>query len=110
MKITWETNRDIVVFRIEGEVNSYNSAQLRDAFQTALAEGRDKVVIESSALDYVDSSGLAAVTELLVRVKPRGGAVNLCGLGEKVRKVLQIAKLDKLFGIYDTLEEALGSF
>lgn len=110
MEITKEINTGICVFRIEGEVSSYNSSVLREAFADALAEGRGKVIVELSGLNSIDSSGMAIIIDFFVKLKTKGGTLRLCSLNEKVRRVFKFTKLNTLFSFHDSLDQALNSF
>lgn len=109
MKVTKEEKNGVMVFKIEGEVNSANSTQLREIFASAIQEGKKKIVIDSSRMDYTDSSGLAAFIDLHVKMKRAGGVVGICSLNQKVKGVFEIAKLNVLFKIYNNLNEAISS-
>ena len=110
MRITREVRQDITLFKIEGEVTLHHALQLRRTFDAFAKEGHKKVVVDLSSLDYIDSSGLAALIQLHVATKKIGGVLNFCSLSENAQDVFEMAKLDTLFSTYKTVEDALTGF
>lgn len=89
---------------VRGEINISSSPDLKKSFEKIQAA---RVLINMSAVSYIDSSGLATLVELLKKVKTRGGSLMLTSLSDKVRSLFEITKLDKLFGIYPNDDTAL---
>ena len=67
------------------------------------------MLIDFSDVGYIDSSGLATLIEMLQRLKKSGGKLCFSSMSEKVKNVFEITKLDKLFSIFDSRQEALSS-
>jgi anti-sigma B factor antagonist len=61
-------------------------------------------------VDYVDSSGLATLVEVLKKLRAYGGKLKLASLSEKVKGLFEITKLTKLFDIASDETSAIGSF
>jgi anti-sigma B factor antagonist len=94
----------VSLVEIQGEINISTSPELKKRFDTIKAS---KVIISMSNVDYVDSSGLATLVELLKKLKQKGGSLSLTQMSEKVKSLFEITKLDRLFGIYPSNEAAL---
>ena len=69
-----------------------------------------KIVVNLNGVSYVDSSGLATLVEMLKRTRTYGGKMRLSDLASKVKSLFEITKLEKLFEIYSTEEEAKANF
>jgi anti-anti-sigma factor len=110
MKIGQEKHNDIVVCFLEGEINSNNSPQLRLVFDAIIKKNEKKVLLDFSAVSYIDSSGLATLIEMFQRLKKIGGDLRLCNLGQRIKNIFEITKLHRLFAIFDTQELALENF
>lgn len=110
MKITKELKADIVVCRVEGEINIDTSPEMRKVFDEFIRNNTKKIIIDFTAVSYIDSSGLATLIELLQRLKKIDGKFRIFGLSSKVKSVFEITKLSKLFEIFDTEEDALADF
>lgn len=101
---------DVVVLSVDGEINFNSSPDFRKAFLKVLDSKAKKVVINLSNVAYVDSSGLATLVEALQKIKGASGKLRLTNLSAKVKSLFEITKLEKLFEIFLTEEEALKTF
>ena len=110
MKIREEKFNDAVVCFLEGEININNSPELRKVFDGLIEKSQKKVIVNFSAVSYIDSSGLATLIEMFQRLKKIGGSLRFSNMEQKIRNVFEITKLHKLFEIFDTQEAALKDF
>jgi anti-sigma B factor antagonist len=110
MKITQEKCNDVTVCNVEGEINITTSTELRKNFDALLRDKVNKVIVDLTAVSYIDSSGLATLIELFQRLKKTGGHMRFTGMSQKIRNIFEITKLHKLFEICDTREAALQNF
>ena len=110
MKVSQDKKNDVVICKIDGEINLNTSPELRKAFEGVVHQNIKKVVIDFGGVPYIDSSGLATLIELFQRLKKIDGKLRICDMSEKVKNVFEITKLHKLFDIYDSQEVALEGF
>ncbi len=110
MKINEVKKDGIIIASISGEINIDTSPDLRKAFDQYTQQGIKKVVIDCAELTYIDSSGLATLIELLQRLKKIEGELKICNLTTKVKSVFEVTKLDKLFDICPSKEQAVERF
>ena len=87
-----------------------NRQELKAAVQEALDQGERKFLIDFSRTGYIDSSGLGALVSISKRVREQSGELRLSGLNEDLRSLFELTKLDTLFSIAETAEQALGSY
>lgn len=98
---------DAVVVSARGEVTVFSSPALRELIRKT-AEGRPpKVVIDLKETTYIDSSGVATLVEALQTVSRFKGKLFLAGMNQRVRGVFEIARLDSVFTVVGSVEEAL---
>jgi len=93
----------------QGEVDMARSPLLRKAIGDAMKSKPGKLVLDLSAVAYMDSSGLATLVEALQNSRKASLALVLCGLTPRVRSILEIARLNTVFTLCDTREQALAS-
>lgn len=98
-----------VVVRVVGEIDYSNSAELRVALIAAAQTDPGKVIVDLAGVGYMDSSGVATLVEAVQALKSGSGQLILCCLQSKVRGMIEIAKLDSVFAIADTVDDAVGS-
>jgi anti-sigma B factor antagonist len=100
----------VYVVRVEGQLIVGNRQELKTAIQEAQDHGERRFVIDFSRTGYIDSSGLGALVSISKRVREQGGDLRLSGLNEDLRSLFELTKLDTLFAISETAEQAAGSF
>lgn len=110
MQIKIEEKSGIRVCSAEGDIDINTSPQVKKAFDKLIQAKSSKVLINLQKVEYIDSSGLATLVEILKNMKGFGGKLKLCSLSNKVKSLFEITKLEKLFDIADTEEEALSAF
>ena len=91
------------------DIDLSRSPELKSTLRQALDAGTDKLIIDLSGVEYMDSSGLATLVETMRHAKGANATLTLAGLHEKVRAIFEIAKLDAFFLIVDTRDEALSA-
>lgn len=103
------TAGDAIVASLRGEIDLHNSPQVRTALLKYLDEGKPKkLVLNLGEVPYMDSSAIAVLVEALQKMRKTGGKVFLTNLQPRVKGLLEIARLDSIFGISATEEEALA--
>lgn len=106
MKINQKDKDGIQIIELSGEVDFHTSPDLRKLLQEIIEKKLEKVLINLKNVKYIDSSGLATFVEALQKVKRYNGKLILTDLLPSVRGVFEIAKLDRVFSLVDTQEEA----
>jgi len=110
MQISARRLDKITIFDVTGDIDLANSPEVRKALLRELRENRTpRVVMNLRAVRYIDSSGVASLVEGLKASRDSGSRFILCGLSTSAREVLQLSRLIKIFEIYDSEEQALGS-
>lgn len=112
MKISVTTRQvgAAVIIDIKGDVDLYTSPEVRKVILEWIKEGKvEKVIVNLSGVPYIDSSGVGSLVEALQWANRQGRAFSLFGLTPRARAVFELARLDKVFRIFATEEEALNS-
>jgi anti-sigma B factor antagonist len=100
----------VAVLQVEGQLIVGNRQELKDLVQAALDRGERRLLIDFSRTGYIDSSGLGALVSISKKVREAGGELRLSGLNEDLRSLFELTKLDTLFAIAETPQQALASF
>lgn len=109
LKVKAVTQDSITIVEIEGEVDLYSSPEVRKVLLQLTKEKTPTILINLGKVIYMDSSGVATLVEGLQQVGKYGGKFKLANLRAEVKDVFELSRLDKVFEIYDTIEEALKS-
>jgi anti-sigma B factor antagonist len=110
MQISKVKQQDMIIFNVKGDIDINSSPEVRKVFEELTNAKEKKLLLNLKDVEYVDSSGLATLVEVLKRSKVYGGKLKICNLSGKVRGLFEITKLDKLFDIYDTEEKAVAAY
>jgi anti-sigma B factor antagonist len=100
----------VTVVEVDGQLIVGNRHELKDLIQVALDKGERRLLVDFSKTGYIDSSGLGALVSISKRIREAGGELRLAGLNEDLRSLFELTKLDTLFTILETPEQALSGF
>ncbi len=110
MKIKKEKRNDVIVCSLSGEINIDTVSQLKIVFKEILDHKFRKVLLNFKEVEYIDSLGVASLIEFLKKMKEIDGMVYLSDISPKVRTIFGIIRLENVFKMYNTEEEALREF
>ena len=97
------------VLPLEGEIDLHVSPRISAALAAMIDQKPARLVVDLSAVSYIDSSGLAVLIEGMQNVEAYGGKFVLAGLQENVRPIFEIARLDQVFLIFPHVDAALAA-
>jgi anti-sigma B factor antagonist len=107
---TIEHKENYFIARLEGRImNDEIITNLIEAIVTALNKNNN-VILDLEDLNYLNSSGLNCFITILTKSRVRGGETIITNIPETINKLLIISKLNTVFEIRDTLEEAITEF
>ncbi|MCB1607698.1 MAG: STAS domain-containing protein [Xanthomonadales bacterium] len=96
------------VVKVQGEVDLSWSQKLRKSILDALGKSQ-KVAVDLSQVTYIDSSGIAALVEGFQSARGKGQHFSLVSVSQPVIAVLELARLDRVFPIFESLDLAAQS-
>jgi anti-sigma B factor antagonist len=111
MQLNITEQRDIVEISVEEErMDAHNSGDLKEQMLQLFDQGKCNLVIDLSAVRFIDSSGLGALVSGFKNSSAMEGSLKLCGLQPQVRSMFELTRLHRVFEIFTSMEEALNSF
>jgi anti-anti-sigma factor len=100
---------DALIIAIKGEIDLHATPDLRtDLLALLMKTNPKKLILNLSAVPYMDSSAIAVLVEALQRLRKTGGQVYLTDLQPRVKGLLEIARLNTLFTVCASEAEALA--
>lgn len=96
------------VVALTGDVDLQTSPVVRQKLLESL-EGNKRVVVDLSAVNYIDSSGVASLVEAFQVSRKKGAIFSLASVSSAAMRVLSLARLDKVFTIHPSVEAALAA-
>ena len=110
MQISTRQSGDATIVDVVGDIDLYNSPDVRKVLLEALKEKRSpRVIINLKGVKYIDSSGVASLVEALKVSRNLNSRFILYGLSPAAREVLELSRLIKVFEVYESEEQALGA-
>jgi anti-anti-sigma factor len=103
-RISTTDDEEPAVLRLEGELDSFSAAQLREELAGAVAY--QTTIIDMRDVPFVDSAGLGALVGGLRRIREAGRGVALCCPAPSVRRLLTMTGVDRLVPVAGSPAEA----
>ncbi len=103
-------NKEIICIPISGSLDAENCEYLLECVVGRIEAGHTKLILDCNDLDYISSMGLGMLVRVNSRMKKIGGDVKLANLHSTAAKILRLVRLDSVFQIYPSVEEALAAF
>lgn len=69
-------------------------------------EGIKKIIVDLTEMKYMNSTGLSILINLFTQTRNRGGELVITNIPDKINNLLVITKLNSIFNIENTVEEA----
>ena len=103
---TRTTESGVVVVHPTGRLNMTASPGLRKQLSDIVEGGGNRIVVDLSATEFIDSSGLGALIASLKLAREAGGDLRLAAPSQQVCTVLGLSNLDQLLRAYDSADSA----
>ena len=108
MDINTREEGGFAILELAGEVDLSCSPQARTRILECLESGSN-LLVDLSAITYIDSSGVASLVEGYQTAKKKQLKFGLIGVSQAAMSVLQLARLDKVFPIHDSVAARLNA-
>ena len=104
-----EHRGDTAVIRLHGRITELEAHGLEQQLLEQVEQGRPKVVLDLTDVPFITSACLGALMVAHKRGRERGGYLRVACAQPLVRQVLQMTKLTRLFGLYESVEDAVAA-
>lgn len=107
MKVVKRVEEQICVVTVEAQrIDAQVALEFKEIMRRETADVPRFVLLDLGAVDFVDSSGLGALVATLKHLAP-DRSLALAAVRPPVAKVFALTRMDSVFQIYDTVEDAL---
>lgn len=116
MEITRKRFNRVDLLSIKGRLDATTSPQLKQEIEALFNEGRYRIVLDASNLEYVSSPGLRVLIEARKRARDwkitdlECGDVRIANLPPRIKEVFDLTGFTSLFDLFDDTTDAVGSF
>ncbi|MDQ4097130.1 MAG: STAS domain-containing protein [Actinomycetota bacterium] len=87
------------VVTVRGEVDAYSAPQLRACLEEVAGSGQRRIVVDVSAMRFIDSSGVGVLVASIKRLRPDGRTLVLRRPTRQMTKILEITGLRDLVAV-----------
>jgi anti-sigma B factor antagonist len=109
VRLEIETQGDMVVARVAGELDLAGAPATGEAIGEAVPTSARGLVVDFTELEFIDSSGIAMLFNLVRRLGGRRQELRVVAReGEPVARVLEIVEFNRAAPVHRTLDEALA--
>ena len=104
-----EERDGVLIIKLRGQLTLEFISRLKVKFNSIAETPTRQIVLELSALEQIDSSGLGLILSLLKRIRARKGDVKLVKLHGQPQEIFRLLRLDRIFEVYDDVDVAIQS-
>ncbi|MFW6358000.1 MAG: STAS domain-containing protein [Chroococcales cyanobacterium] len=103
---TREVRENCQIFRLTGLLDAFSEPTFRRVLSDCIDEGPSNIILSLSQIDFVDSSGLGALVQLVKKAKTAGGSLQIV-TNPRVTQTVKLVRLEKFLSLQPSIEAAL---
>jgi len=100
----------VLVIRPSGALTHDDAETFKTEMRELMRENLGRVVVDASALPYVDSKGLESLADVAGDLAQSGKGLKVCAANETLRQVLELTGLSAQFEHFEDTNSAVRSF
>jgi anti-sigma B factor antagonist len=100
----------VIVMQLPEELKRQEVGPFLEELQPLLESDRPRVVLDCSEVRHMDSAGVEMLLHCMQEAMKRDGDLKLAAISPESAVILELMRVDRLFEIFDTPEEAVQSF
>lgn len=97
----------VKLLRVHNLLNEFTNREILGVAQDCIDEGYNKFIVDLEGMPYTNSVGLNFLISLQARCQDKTGALVVMNVSKKILQLLEITKLQPLFHLTDSVDEAL---
>jgi anti-sigma B factor antagonist len=111
LKLNTRQVNDVTVIDVSGRITlGEGTSAMREAVRDLIADGHRNILLNLAEASYIDSSGFGELVAGFTSLTKAGGTLKLVSLTERVKTLMRMTNLDKVFEVYEDEAHALRSF
>ncbi|MGI8428211.1 MAG: STAS domain-containing protein [Solirubrobacteraceae bacterium] len=109
LQATVRERHGAAVVDLLGEIDRSADTPLTEAYSNAASGGAHNVILNFEQTDYINSTGIALIVDLLAQARAQGVQISACGLSDHYREIFEITRLADFMTIADSEDAAIGA-
>ena len=111
MEMNAETRAYVIIFSFKGELmGGEESKVFQDHVYDNIQKENVNLVVDMGEVKWMNSSGLGMLMGALTTLRSSGGDLRLANVGDRVRRPIEVTKLDSVIKMYESVDEAVTSY
>lgn len=111
MKFESNIVRDVLVISVNGEIMGDSKDEaFRDHIYEAIKNDQVNIVVDLAKATWMNSSGLGTLISALTTARSSGGDLKLANVSDRIRRPIEITKLNLVFSFFNSKEAAIESY
>ena len=110
MEIVKHQNGAVTVLKPVGPLGEADAEEVKKRMLDERARNLGRLVVDASAIPFIDSRGLEVLVEVAEELARGGQALKLCGANEVMREVFELTEVAALFEQFPDVNSAVRSF
>ncbi|NEO13043.1 MULTISPECIES: STAS domain-containing protein [unclassified Moorena] len=106
---TRQVESNYQIFRLTGLLDAFSESTLRNVIGKCIDEGPPDIILDLSKIDFVDSSGLGALVQLVKKAKTSDGSLQVV-TNPRVTQTVKLVRLEQFLSLQDSLAVAEEKF
>jgi anti-anti-sigma factor len=103
---TREVRNNYQLFRLTGLLDAFSEATFRKVLSKCIDDGPKHVILDLSQIDFVDSSGLGALVQLVKKAQTLEGTLQIVS-NPRVTQTVKLVRLEKFLSLQPSVDEAV---
>lgn len=103
---TREVRQNHQIFRLTGLLDAFSEPAFRKVIGSCIDDGPKHVILVLSQIDFIDSSGLGALVQLVKKAQTAGGSLQIV-TNARVTQTVKLVRLEKFLSLQPSVEEAI---
>ena len=103
-----EVKDNYQLFRLTGLLDAFSEGIFIKKLKTNIDKGPKNIILDLSKIDFVDSSGLGALVQLVKHTKQKEGTLQIVS-NARVNQTVKLVRLEKFLSLQNSLDDAINN-
>ena len=108
--MTIRESGDAQIIDVNEDLGSYAAADLRKAIDTLIDGASQKIIVNLSEVQHINSTAIGAMVGSAKRLRTNGGDLKVYGLAANLKRTFDLVGASSVLEIYDSESSALAAF
>ncbi len=105
---TRDVQKSYQIFRLTGLLDAFSEPTFRKVIGNYIDEGPANVILVLSQIDFIDSSGLGALVQLVKKAQTNQGSLQIV-TNPRVTQTVKLVRLEKFLSLQSSVEDAINN-